>query len=336
MRIFITGIGGMVGAAVARYLHSEGCDVAGCDDDSRGRWFGEAGSVQWRIEQLRKEGFEVIGGDIRKGLDCAGYVDGVVHCAGQPSHDYSKLHITEDAIANYMSTVFLAEWLRESPRPTVFLSTNKVYGDVVNTHVIYEIIGERYVPRETHSWLDPYYGVNETCPSDFTSKTPFGVSKTAADQLMQEMSRCFGVPTCVLRCGCLTGESGSAVELHGFLGYLARCAKERKPYTIYGHGGFQVRDNLAVRDLARAIFEWLKAPTSGVFNMGGGRGNSISVKEAIRHLNAQGFDFPTPLGTGRYGDHKWWVSDTRRFQLFYPNWAPRIGVREVLNAMVEC
>lgn len=336
-KMFITGIGGLVGSAVARYAAARQWTVLGCDSDFRGRWFGEAGSVRWRIEQLRKEGIEVIDGTVIGSLPPTREVDVVVHCAGQPSHDFSKQDPFSDVEANYLSTLFLLEYLREhNPKVRfVYISTNKVYGDRVN-ELLYETRGDRFVPLGGSRWIHPVRGVNELCPLDGSRHTPFGVSKLAADLLVQEYSLCHGMTACTMRCGCITGSSESAVELHGFLGYLVRCAVAGIHYNVYGHRGFQVRDNLVASDLAAAIMEWAKKPHCAAFNIGGGSSNSISVREAISHLHGDhGLVFSVDWeGAPRYGDHMWWVSDMTRFQALYPNWRPRIGVMEAINEMV--
>jgi CDP-paratose 2-epimerase len=332
MRLFVTGVGGLIGSATAELAVSKGWQVTGVDADFRGKWFGHQGSVEWRLQELSKLGVRIIREDFRNKIDQVRDHDAVVHCASQPSHDYSRSHVVQDSAVNYMGTVQLLDICRQLiPKAAfVFLSTNKVYGDQVNNW-LYTIENDRYV-------CDPNSeGVSERLTIDQSLHTPFGVSKTAADLMVQECRRCFALPTVTLRCGCLTGKNGSPVELQGFLGWLVKCAVEGKPYTIYGHEGYQVRDNLDAADLAEAILLCCEDPNrgDGIYNMGGGPENSVSVNEVIAYLrDKHGCDFETSHGPARLGDHKWWISDYGKFQRVY-GWKPSKGVWEVIDGMVE-
>lgn len=331
MRIFVTGAGGLVGSTVAEVAHAAGHTVWGVDSDERGKLFGSAGSVAWRIGELSARGIDVVLGDFRNFLELVATADLVVHCASQPSHDYSRSHVLYDSALNYMGTVELLEAVRERAPEAVFafLSTNKVYGDRVNS-LPYEVRKERLVPL-----LGSGAGIDENYPIDESMHTPFGVSKTAADLMVQEYRYCFGLQTVSFRCGCLTGKGGSAVELQGFLGYLVKCAVEGKPYTIYGHGGYQVRDNIDATDVARAILLYAENPQRGLYNLGGGPTNSVSIREVIAYLrDAHGCEFETSDGPERVGDHKHWVTDTYRFETDYPDWLPLKSVWQVLDEMV--
>lgn len=336
-KAFVTGIGGLVGSAVARELAAHQWHVSGCDSDARGAWFGKAGSVRWRIDQLRKEGVEVDEGTVIGTVHRLKGVDAVIHCAGQPSHDHSVREPLEDTEANYISTMFMLEYLRQYNKGAlvVFMSTNKVYGDRVN-QCNYTQQGDRFVPVTTNRWICAN-GVNELCSMDGCRHTPFGVSKLAADLMVQEYWLLHRIPTVCFRCGCITGSARSAVELHGFLGYLAKCAAMGQKYTVYGYRGLQVRDNLAAEDLAKLTRTWLNGPVPGVYNVGGGLANSLSVREAVNLLKSEfGCKFEVDWdGSARYGDHMWWVSDMTCLNAVYPSWRPRIGVKEILHGMVE-
>jgi CDP-paratose 2-epimerase len=239
-----------------------------------------------------------------------------------------------------MGTVDLLEAYRTLAPKAVFafLSTNKVYGDRVNRENFREE-GERLVPTGgAQQGFDPRMGISEDYAIDGSLHTPFGVSKTAADLMVQEYRRCFGLKAVTFRCGCLTGKAGSAIELQGFLGYLVKCAVEGREYRIYGHGGYQVRDNIAAEDVASAILAYADNPKDGVYNLGGGPDNSISVLEAIRILKTDyNLQFPVTVGPERVGDHKWWITSTRKFERDYPDWK-RKPLRSVIDEMVrsEC
>lgn len=332
-RLYVTGIGGLVGSATAELAHSRGIKVVGIDGDFRGRWFGSQGSVSWRIAELKRLGIRVIQGDFREHLNAVRDQDAIVHCASQPSHDFSRSHVVTDSAVNYMGTVQLLEAVRTlAPKASfVFLSTNKVYGDRVNqlnrwkSNLRYEIDtdGSLGVSEE---------GVNEDFPIDDSLHTPFGVSKLAADIMVQEYRRCFGLATTTLRCGCLTGNGGSPVEMQGFLGHLVRNAVLGLPYMIYGHKGYQVRDNLDATDLADAILRVAETPKAPIYNMGGGKENAVSVNEVVQHLRTLGCEFSTANGLPRLGDHAWWISDASKFKADY-DWCPKRNVWETIYAM---
>lgn len=341
MRIAITGIGGLIGSTLALTARRAGHTVVGVDNNARGRWFGADGDVRWRLRRLAELGVEVVWDDIRhtapwlvRGMDC------VVHCAAQPSHDFSRTHVIEDATVNYLGTLAVLEAVRfVAPEAVVIhLSTNKVYGDRVNT-LPYDRLRTRDIPAVDTPWCDPGLGVNESCPIDATQRTPFGVSKTAADLAVQEYRATFGLQTTVLRGGCLTGAGGSPAEWHGFLGYLVASAVRDVPYTVYGYEGYQVRDNIDADDVATAILACAANPQRrAIYNLGGGPSHAVSMREAVAYLR----ETVNPGwvvrwdGPPRIADHRWWVSDTRAFQADHPGWQQRRSVWETMDAMVRC
>lgn len=337
-KLFITGCGGLIGSAVADLGISEGYKVIGIDSDARGSWFGKAGSVYWRMLELNGAGVDVRSLDFRspEALKLVRGADVVVHCASQPSHDLSVKQPVEDAALNFMGTVELLEATRRyAPEAVfVFLSTNKVYGDRVN-HLPYRIEGDRYELVSGETGVEPFHGVSEEMSMDSSLHTPFGASKAAADLMVQEYRRCYGLRTVTLRCGCLTGPTGSAVELHGFLGYLVKAAVSGTPYTVYGYEGLQVRDNLAASDLARAILMYAENPKQGVYNMGGGRENSISIREAVEYLAERGYTMPLKHGPERLGDHRVWITSTKKFRTDYPEWKITKDVWGIIDDMVD-
>jgi len=332
VKIYITGIAGLIGSTVAEEAVKRGHKVWGTDCDNRGKWFGPNGSVQWRIAELSAMGVQIHREDFRQRLGLVGGADLIVHCASQPSHDWSRAHVVKDFTINALGTVELLEAARNlSPKATfVFMSTNKVYGDAVND-LSYVRDGERLVPALT-SFNE---GVDEDFLVDKSLHTPFGVSKTAADLMVQEYSRCFGINTVSFRCGCLTGPGGTAVEMQGFLGYLVKCAVWGIDYMVYGHEGYQVRDNIDAADVAEAVFRYAANPIGGVYNIGGGPENSISIREAVFYLrDHHGLNFRVSwLGPPRKGDHRWWVTNTGRFEAEYPGWK-RKPIKEIIDALV--
>jgi len=337
----VTGSAGLVGSESCRRFHLEGCDIVGLDNDMRAQFFGAEASTAPTRETLvrslpRYQHFAV---DIRDkdavdaifrrfGNDIAV----VVHTAAQPSHDWAAREPLTDFQVNALGTLNLLEATRQhcSGAAFIFTSTNKVYGDAPN----------RLSFHETKSrWeIDPQdrfaNGIDESMSIDQTKHSIFGASKVAADVLVQEYGRYFGMHTVCFRGGCLTGPAHAGTELHGFLAYLMRCTVEDRPYRIFGYGGKQVRDNIDSRDLVEAFWQFFKAPRVGeVYNIGGGRRVNCSMLEAIalcEEIAGRGLKW-TYLEENRIGDHQWWISDVSKFAAHYPAWQPRISLRQILE-----
>jgi CDP-paratose 2-epimerase len=344
--IVVTGSSGLIGSEAARWFHAQGFDVVGIDNNMRAYFFGQDGSVDWNarelVSSLRRFRHEAI--DIRDG----GAVDRlfqsigkdiacVVHCAAQPSHDWAAREPVTDFTVNANGTLILLEATRRFAPDAVFLftSTNKVYGDAPNHLPLIE--------KETRWELDPAHlwsehGIDETMSIDQTQHSIFGASKVAADVMVQEYGRYFGLRTGVFRAGCLTGPSHSGAELHGFLAYLVRCAVTGRAYTIYGYKGKQVRDNIHASDLVQCFWQFFRSPRSGaVYNIGGSRHANCSVLEAIQliqELSGRKLNYTISAGA-RIGDHIWWISDVRRFQRDYPAWSYSYDLRSTLLEMID-
>jgi CDP-paratose 2-epimerase len=316
--------------------------VVGVDNDTRGRLFGA--SIKSTYDALvHDESASIIMTplDVSVEAEVAGLFrqlgpcDLIVHTAGQPSHDYSAEHPIEDFVLNAQATLLLLENMRRSwPDCTfVFCSTNKVYGDFPST-LAYAELPTRWLPTAPR-WRD---GFNESVPLEGTAHSPFGVSKLYADQLVREYGLYHGLKTAAFRCGCITGAAHKGVPLHGFLAYLVGCAKNDVPYTIIGHKGKQVRDNIHATDLARAFLAFYENPRCGVaYNMGGGRPNAVSVLEALDMAErATGkrltWDY---CETPRKGDHQWWITDTSAFRRDYPTWRIEIGINAIFEELAR-
>ena len=341
----VTGASGLVGSAVVRNLSSAGMDVVGIDNDTRGQCFGSEGSTSSTTQQLRASvyRYEHTNLDVRDDEGMRNIfrrhgkeVQAVVHCAAQPSHDWAASDPQFDFSVNAISVIQILEHTRRfSPDSAfVFMSTNKVYGDRPNTLPIVEQ-EVRWEVEGNH----PYYqaGIDELLGVDQCLHSVFGASKLAADIMVQEYGRYFGLKTVVLRAGCITGGAQAAVELHGFLGYLVRCAMTEKTYEVYGHKGKQVRDNLHAADLARAIEAVIANPVGGeVYNIGGGRGSSCSVLEAITEVERRiSGEMKTKYNdTNRRGDHIWWITDSTKFQKAYPQWKREIDLGAIFDELV--
>ncbi len=336
----VTGAGGLIGSECVRHFVHRGFDVIGVENDMRAQYFGRAASTKAATAKLTAifPEFHHAQVDVRDEAAIDGLVSGardlelIIHAAAQPSHDWAASDPKTDFAVNATGTLNLLEATRHhAPDATfIFMSTNKVYGDRPNELPLVEL--------RSRLELDPkhryFEGIDPSMPIDRSLHSLFGVSKAAADLMVQEYGRYFGMPTVCFRGGCLTGPNHAGTQLHGFLSYIVRCAVTGDPYTVFGHGGKQVRDNLHSADVVAAFDAFHAAPRTGaVFNLGGGRANSCSVLEAIELCEqVTGRSLTWRLDeTARKGDHRWWISDLRPFQEHYPEWRPLVGVRETIR-----
>jgi CDP-paratose 2-epimerase len=323
----VTGSSGLIGSEMAAFLDERGWRVHGVDNNMRRDFFGEHGDTTWnlrRLEQVTKH-FEHHDLDIRdrEGIDrliAETKPSLVVHAAAQPSHDLAAQRPFDDFDVNAVGTLNLLEATRRhaAEAPFAFLSTNKVYGDAPNELALIEL-------DTRWDYADPAYanGIDETMRIDATMHSLFGASKAAADLVVQEYGRYFGMPTVCFRGGCLTGPHHSGAELHGFLAYLAKAVRDGIPYRIFGYKGKQVRDNIHSYDVCAAIAAFAERPTAGaVYNLGGGRANSVSMLEAIDRFEQQ-FDRKLEweyVDEARRGDHICYISNIDRFRSDHPGW----------------
>lgn len=326
--IIVTGSAGLIGSEAAEYFSSVGWRVVGVDNNMRADFFGPRGDTSWNLRRLKENAptYEHQALDIRDRqavLDLFASVRpaAIVHAAAQPSHDLAATRPFDDFDVNAGGTLNLLEATRRhaADSPFVFLSTNKVYGDAPNRLPLVE-----QETRWDYADENDYHGIDETCATDQVLHSLFGASKLAADVLVQEYGRYFGMPTVCFRGGCLTGPNHSGVELHGFLSYLVKTAVEGKKYTVFGYKGKQVRDQIFSGDVVRACEEFIRAPRAGaVYNLGGGRQNNASIVECFARISEL---VGTPVEHGyveenRIGDHICYISDTRRFRADYPAWS---------------
>jgi CDP-paratose 2-epimerase len=344
--VVVSGSGGLVGSEAARFYAGDVSQVVGIDNDMRARFFGPEASTQWAVQQLRRslDNYVHHGIDIRdaSAVNALFRIYGediglVIHAAAQPSHDWAAREPVTDFTVNANGTLNLLEAVREHcPKAVfVFMSTNKVYGDRPNALPLVEL-DSRWEVDEAHRFHR--HGIDESMSIDACTHSLFGASKVAADVLVQEYGRYFGMNTVTLRGGCLTGPGHSGTTLHGFLAYLIQCTATGKPYTVFGYKGKQVRDNIHSADLVAAIDAVYRNPRHGeVYNIGGGRRSNCSMLEAIElceRLTGRRLQWRY-VHTNRTGDHQWWISDTRRFEDHYPLWAPSYDVEAILNDILE-
>ena len=325
--ILVTGSSGLIGSEAVEHFDRQGHRVIGVDNNMRQVFFGAQGDTTWNLNRLKRstKNFQHASLDIRdrtalEELFKSHRFDLIVHCAAQPSHDRARDIPILDFEVNALGTINLLEATRQHCRDAVFIlmSTNKVYGDSPN-----EIPLNELATRYDYARQEDYAGVNESCRIDQTLHSLFGASKAAADLVAQEYGRYFAMNTCIFRGGCLTGPSHSGVELHGFLSYLVKVALSGGTYSVFGYKAKQVRDNIHSHDVVRAIEEFAANPRPGeVYNLGGGRGNSVSMLEAIAKIaEMTGKKLAWKyLEEARKGDHICYISDLRKFQSHYPNW----------------
>jgi len=341
----VTGSGGLVGSDSVRRLVESGWEVVGIENDMRARFFGPDASTAHVTEQLTEAypEFRSIEAEIRDEqtirrifAEHGSRLELVVHTAAQPSHDWAASEPHADFGINAVGTLNLLEATRESaPGATfVFMSTNKVYGDLPNGLPLQETETRLELPPD-HPWFE---GIDTSMSIDRSTHSLFGVSKTAADLLVQEYGRYFGIPTVCFRCGCVTGPSHAGAKLHGFLAYLMKCVVIGTPYTVFGYDGKQVRDNIHSGDLVEAVLEFHRAPRSAaVYNIGGGRHSNCSMLEAIgacERIAGRELDWELS-DEARIGDHRWWISDLAEFGHDYPDWKQQHDIDSILREIHE-
>jgi len=342
----VTGAGGLIGSEAVRFLHGKGLDVVGIDNNMRRYFFGPDGSTEWKVQELSRElgRYRHVEADIRDeaGIfgvfrDIGADVRLVIHAAAQPSHDWAAKEPFTDFTVNANGTLVLLEATRRfAPEATfIFTSTNKVYGDAPNSLPLVE--GQlRWNLDAAHPYAE--HGIDERMSIDQSTHSLFGASKAAADLLVQEYGRYFGLRTGTFRGGCLTGPAHSGAELHGFLAYLVKCVVTGKPYTVFGYKGKQVRDNIHSFDLVNAFWHFHQQPRPGeVYNLGGSTHSNCSMLEAIQiaeEFAGRRLSY-TISDQHRTGDHVWWISDVRKFGAHFPDWHYRYDLKTMLREMVE-
>ncbi|MBK8040675.1 MAG: NAD-dependent epimerase/dehydratase family protein [Verrucomicrobiaceae bacterium] len=340
--VIITGSCGLVGSDAALRLHAEGWRIVGIDNDMRRYFFGDDASTNPQRLRLEKAlaNYHHHSLDIRDMTAVekvfttyAGDIGAVIHTAAQPSHDWAVREPLTDFGVNATGTLHLLEATRKHAKdvPFIFTSTSKVYGDTPNTLPLVEL-ETRWDIAESH----PFHarGIDETMSIDGCLHSIFGASKVAADVMVQEYGRYFGMKTSCFRPGCLTGPAHAGAELHGFLAWLMKCTATGRPYTVFGYKGKQVRDNIHSADLIDAFVHFIAAPTSGqVYNIGASREAACSMIEGIQlceEISGQKLAW-TYKDENRIGDHIWWIGSPAKFEAHYPAWKRRYGLREILT-----
>jgi CDP-paratose 2-epimerase len=342
----VSGSGGLIGSEAVRHFVQEGFDVVGLENDMRGRLFGPEASTSMTTDRLSREfgnSFRTLEIDVRDAAavdrlvaSARSSLELVVHAAAQPAHDWAAIDPQTDFAINANGTLNMLEATRRYvPDATfIFCSTNKVYGDLPNQLPLIDL-GERLDLPPEHRY---YRGIDISMSIDASTHSLFGVSKCAADLMVQEYGRYFAMPTVCFRGGCLTGPNHAGTMLHGFLSYLMRCTITGEPYTVFGYSGKQVRDNIHSADLVAAFHAFHEAPrAAAVYNIGGGRQSNCSMLEAIDMCERiAGRDLNWELSDkNRLGDHRWWISDIEPFRDDYPQWEITYDIETVLHEIYE-
>jgi CDP-paratose 2-epimerase len=340
--VLITGSAGLVGSEAVSFFCNRGFKALGLDNNMRKTFFGEDASTEWNRDRLLQKypdryihyDIDIRAADaVSRIFDAYGKdIDLIIHAAAQPSHDWAARDPYADFSVNANGTLVMLENARRfcPDAPFIFCSTNKVYGDRPNSLPLVELTTRWEIARE-----HPYYrGIGETMSIDDCRHSLFGASKAAADILVQEYGRYFGMKTAVFRAGCVTGPSHSGTRLHGFLSYLMKCTMTGEHYQVFGYKGKQVRDNIHSYDLVNAFHHFYSAPRiAEVYNIGGGRFSCCSMLEAIElceEIADQQLDWAYEE-TNRIGDHIWWITDVSKFQSHYPEWHLTYNVREIIT-----
>src|ERR1035437_6502174 len=338
----VTGSCGLIGSEVCRYFSRHGFRIAGLDNNQRAVFFGPEGDTSWALRLLREavpdyRHYAIDIRDRQAGLAMVAELmpAAIIHTAAQPSHDRAAAIPFDDFDTNATGTLNLLEAARRScpESPFVHMSTNKVYGDAPNRIALKEL-------ATRWDYADPAYahGIAETFTIDQSKHSLFGASKVAADVMVQEYGRYFGLPTCALRGGCLTGPNHSGVELHGFLSYLVKCNLEGREYRVFGYKGKQVRDNIHSLDVARFMAAFVQTPRiAEVYNLGGGKPNACSILEAfaLTEKFTGNKQIHSYVDQNHAGDHICYYSDLRKMRAHYPAWDITQSLAETVRQIVE-
>ena len=340
--LLVTGSSGLIGSEAVAYFDELGWQVHGIDNNMRRDFFGPDGDTSWNLKRLlaSTDDFKHHDIDVRDRSTIFKFfeevpVEFVIHAAAQPSHDLAARRPMDDFDVNAVGTLNLLEAVRRYRPEAVFgfMSTNKVYGDVPNELPLKEL-----QTRWEYSRPEDYNGISENCRIDQCKHSIFGASKVAADVMVQEYGRYYGLKTVCFRGGCFTGSRHSATELHGFLAYLMRAAIEGRQYRIFGYKGKQVRDNIHAFDVCRALHEFFLNPSCGeVYNIGGSRANSLSVREAIdciEQVCSKKLDW-TYEKENRIGDHICYITDLSRLKSHYPQWSITRSLDDIFEELVR-
>ena len=325
--ILITGAGGLVGATTSGYFHGQGYRIVGVDNNPRS-------DVHELSSSLTN--FVRCHADVRDEpsllkifVDYGRDVKAIIHCAARKAYGGNADEYFQVNTAGTINMLDL--WCRYCPSAVfVYPSTIKVYNDFPNT-LNYHSFDSRFDLDSSHQY---YNGFDESLPIDQGASNFYGRSKAAADLFVQEYVYQYGLHAVCLRASCLVGSQNTAVETRGMLSQIMYCTYTGTPYSIYGYGGLQVRDQLYVGDLVKAFHRVISKSKGVVYNIGGGRPNACSIREAIAHCEEiTGNRLEHSSHSKRTGDHCWWITNNVKFTEDYPGWKVGVGLDEMLQGI---
>ena len=343
--VLITGSCGLVGSESVEFFSRKGFNVVGIDNNSRSKFFGKDGDINWIKNNLIKnfKNYKHNNIDIRNysALEkifrrYKNSIKLIIHSAAQPSHDWAKTKPFIDFNINALGTLNLLDLTKKYSynSPFIFMSTNKVYGDNPNLLPLKELKSRWEVPKK-HKY---YKGIDESMSLDNSVHSFFGASKCYADLIVQEYGKNDGLKTVCFRASCITGPNHSGAKLHGFLSYLVKLSLTKKIYSIYGYKGKQVRDNIHSHDLIKCFWNYFKNPRAGeIYNIGGGRKSNCSIIEALNNVEMLANIKIKRIynKTNRVGDHIWYITDTKKFRKHYPNWKPKYNTKKIIEELIN-
>jgi len=341
----ITGSCGLIGSESAYFFSLKGFDVVGVDNNMRKFFFGKDASTIWQKNKLKKKikKYTHFNTDIRSYGNLEKIfkyykknISIIIHCAAQPSHDYGKNYPILDFNINATGTLNILELTKVYCPDAVFInmSSNKVYGDNPNKLKIVEKLKRWELTRSDKN----FNGIKENFSLDECTHSFFGVSKVYGDLIAQEYGKNVGLNTTSFRGGCITGPNHSGAKLHGFLSYLVKVSLQSKKYSMIGHKGKQVRDNMHSSDLVNCFWEVYKKPKKGeVYNIGGGRHSNCSIIEAIEIVEdiSKVKVKKKLIKQNRVGDHIWYISDLSKFKKDYPNWKQKYNTKRIIEELID-
>lgn len=326
----ITGGAGFIGCNYAARCLSRGEQVVIFDNLSRR---GADLNIEWLSDQFDRKSFELIKADIRDAeaiKTAARGADRILHLAAQVAVTTSVTDPKTDFEINANGTFNALEAARASNRRPAFLyaSTNKVYGGMEDVPVI---------ETETrYDYKDLPEGASETQALDFHS--PYGCSKGCGDQYVRDYHRIYNLPTIVFRQSCIYGTRQFGVEDQGWLAWFIIAAVTGRSITIYGNGK-QVRDVLFIDDLLDAYdaaFRNVSSSSGQIFNIGGGRENSLAIWTEFEPLLEKmlGRKIKTRIKEWRPGDQPVFISDIRKARKIL-GWQPIISVEQGIRRLFD-
>ncbi|MCC7491072.1 MAG: NAD-dependent epimerase/dehydratase family protein [Fimbriimonadaceae bacterium] len=345
MKILITGGAGFVGANLAQWLAARGHRVFVMDNLVR------RGS-ELNLPRLKEQGITFVHGDVRCAEDFVALpkdIEVVLECCAQPSAIDGYANPLFDINNNTIGLLNTLEFARRCGAGLVFWSTNKTYAGVhINKFPVVEqdsrwvwdkaAIAAEYGDK-LPAGFDPDHGFSAEFTVDGKDHSIYGLSKIMADLACQEWSDAFGVKTVINRFSCLAGEGQFGKSAQGWVAWWAIAFHFGLPLKYIGWAGKQVRDALFIEDICRLIeteIGMLDQLAGRVFNVGGGRDITLSLREATALMERR-FGWSVPVvyeEDPRKADHCIYISDIRPLTAA-TGWTPQVTVEEGYDRIIR-